>query len=78
MGLQFINGYALLIGVNENFNPQLELPEVEKDVKALQDVLIHPERCAYLPGNVKVILGKVSNRKNILGELKWLKKKINR
>jgi hypothetical protein len=77
MAKQFINGYALLIGVNENINPTWALPDVAKDVSALQNVLTHPERCAYLQDNVKVILGKDSTRQNILGGLAWLKKKIN-
>ena len=77
MAEQFINGYALLIGVNENINPTWALPEVEKDVKGLQNVLIHPERCAYLKENVKVVLGKDSTRQNILEGLNWLGKKIN-
>lgn len=74
---QFINGYALLIGVNENITPKWALPDVAKDVSALQKVLVHPERCAYLEDNVKVILGKDSTRQNILGALDWLKEKIN-
>jgi uncharacterized caspase-like protein len=77
MAKQFTNGYALLIGVNENINPTWALPDVEKDVIALKNVIIHPDRCAYLPDNVKVILGKDSTRQNILGGLTWLKKKIN-
>jgi uncharacterized caspase-like protein len=77
MAKQFTNGYALLIGVNENINPTWALPDVAKDVLALQTVLSHPERCAYLKDNVKVILGKDSIRQNILGGLAWLKNKIN-
>jgi Caspase domain len=77
MAEQFLSGYALLIGVNENINPTWALPDVEKDVSALQKVLVHPERCAYLQDNVKVILDKDSTRQNILGGLTWLKKKIN-
>jgi len=73
---KFINGYALLIGVNENINPALELGDVEKDVLALQKVFVHPERCAYLPDNVKVILGKDSTHQNILGGIDWLKRRI--
>jgi hypothetical protein len=77
MAKLIIHGYALLIGVNENINPTWALPDVEKDVNALQNVLIHPDRCAYLTDNVKIILGKDSTRNNILEGLKWLKKKIN-
>jgi uncharacterized caspase-like protein len=81
MADQFINGYALLIGVNENLNPEWELPVVEKDVKALREVLIHPERCGYREENVKVIVGKVivgkeSSRANILIALDWLAQKL--
>ena len=34
MAEQFTNGYALLIGVNENINPTWALPDVAKDVSA--------------------------------------------
>ena len=76
MAEQFNNGYALLIGVNENITPTWALPDVEKDVTALQEVLVHPERCAYLQDNVKVILGNDSTRDNILKGLDWLEEKI--
>jgi hypothetical protein len=77
MAEQFMNGYALLIAVNENITPAWALPDVEKDVSALEKVLVHPERCAYFQENVKVILGKDSTRGNILAGLDWLEQKIN-
>lgn len=66
MAKQFKNGYALLIGVNENINPTWALPDVKKDVQALQNVLIHPERCAYLKDNVKIDGGNFVGRDNIV------------
>ena len=53
----FEDGYALLIGVDDNAVPSLVLPDVAKDVVALRDVLVHPERCAYRPDHVKTITG---------------------
>jgi hypothetical protein len=44
MNTQFANGYALLIGTNENCVTRWALPDVAKDIKALEKVLIHPER----------------------------------
>lgn len=76
MAEHFINGYALLIGVNENINPRWALPDVEKDVLALQKVLAHPERCAYLADNIEVILGNDSTRENILDGLGRLAQRI--
>jgi uncharacterized caspase-like protein len=77
MAEQFINGYALLIGVNENSNPTWALPDVEKDVSALQNVLVHPERCGYPKDNVDVILGKVAAHQNIRDALYRLRQKVN-
>jgi len=76
MAERFTHGYALLIGVNENQEPGWALPEVAKDIDALQAVLIHPERCGYLPKHVKVIKGKGSTRQGILDGLSWLKERI--
>lgn len=76
MPTQFTNGYALLIGVNENAVSDWALPDVAKDVEALHRVLVHPERCAYLEDHVHVILGKDATRANILAGLDWLEEKI--
>ena len=54
MTVLFSHGYALLIAVDESAEPGWALPDVAKDVNAMQAVLMHPERCAFLPDNVKV------------------------
>ena len=72
----FENGYAIVIGIDANRIPRLALPDVAKDVTAVHDVLIHPERCAYNPDNVKLLKGEESTGKNILEALYWLKDKV--
>ena len=76
MADQFSNGYALIIAVNENMIPQYALPTVAKDATALRDVLVHPERCAYPPPNVRLLLGADASRDGIRGGLAWLKERI--
>jgi hypothetical protein len=76
--MTFENGYAVVIGVDENQLAGLELPTVAKDVKALHEVLIHPERCAYDPENVKLLHGAESTKNNILEALWWLKEKVEK
>lgn len=70
----FNNGYALLIAVDQCGAQGNDLPDVLKDVKALQAVLTHPQRCGYKPANVKVITGVKSTRKGIMDGLDWLQK----
>lgn len=72
----FEHGYALVIGVDANKIPRLALPAVAKDVQAVYDVLIHPERCAYNPKNVKFLKGEESTRENIMDALYWLQDKV--
>ena len=72
----FEHGYAVVVGVNENQIGRLALGSVAKDVQALYDVLVHPERCAYKPDNVKLLKGAESTNKNILDALYWLKDKV--
>jgi hypothetical protein len=72
----FEHGYALIVGVDSNQIPRLALPAVAKDVRALYDVLVHPERCAYLPDNVMLLCGADSTSKNIMDALYWLQDKI--
>lgn len=73
---QFENGYALLIGVNENRVGKWALPDVMKDIKALAEVLTHPMRCAYPERNVKTITGQEAIRQGILDGLEWLQERI--
>lgn len=75
----FTNGYALLIGVNTQEDERLkdsQLPGVEYDIKALANVLKHPERCAYKPENVRILLGEDATKKSILEGLGWLRQKV--
>jgi hypothetical protein len=69
----FANGYALLIGVDENNVPDWSLPAVTQDIQALSQVLTHPERCAYPSDHVKVLTGMNATRQGILDGLDWLK-----
>ncbi len=72
----FEHGYALVVGVDANQIPRLALDAVAKDVQAVYDVLVHPERCAYNPDNVKFLRGEESTRENIMGALYWLQGKV--
>ena len=76
MSKVFEHGYALVVGVDSNQIPRLALPAVAKDVQAIYDVLIHPERCAYKEENVKFLKGEESTRENIMEALYWLKEKV--
>lgn len=72
----FEHGYALIVGVDANQIPRLALPAVAKDVQAVYDVLVHPDRCAYNPDNVKFLKGDQSTRDGILDGLYWLQGKV--
>ncbi len=73
---QFANGYALLIGVDENYVDGWALPDMAKDVEALKAVLAHPQRCAYPEDNVRTITGQDATRQGILDGLEWLQEQI--
>jgi len=76
MSDQFTHGYALLIGVDQNRVEKYALPEVARDVAALREVLVHPERCAYPADNVRVLTGPEATRDDILDGLAWLEDRI--
>ncbi len=71
----FENGYAVVIGVNGSMIPKLALPTVAADVRAVHDVLIHPQRCAYRADNVRLLMDAEATRANILAALDWLGEK---
>ncbi len=73
---QFIHGYALLIGVDQSQAEEWALPDVSKDIAALRDVLVHPQRCAYPADNVKVLTGSDATRNGILDGLAWLGERV--
>ena len=72
----FEHGYAVVVGIDANNIQRLALPTVAKDVQAVRDVLIHPERCAYKPEHVKLLAGEEATRKNILDGLYWLQERV--
>jgi hypothetical protein len=74
----FTQGYALLICVNENAVPQWALPDVAKDVAAMKQVLIHPQRCAYPEDHVEVLQGSAATRQGILDALARLQQRIDK
>ena len=76
MAEQFEHGYAIIIGVDDNEIKRLALPDVAKDVKALHDVIVHPERCGYKAENVKMLSGAESTKENIFDALYWLQDKV--
>jgi hypothetical protein len=76
MEAKFSNGYALLIGVNEHSVDRWALPDVAKDVAALREVLSHPDRCAYIEENVKVVHGAEATQAGIMKGLAWLQQRI--
>ena len=67
----FQKGYALLIGVSEQLNPNqaASLPATEKDVNNLHQVLLDPAKCGYESDRVTVLLGKEATRANIMREI---------
>ena len=76
MSKRFNNGYALLIGVDENAVPSWSLPEVKKDIDAFRSVLTHPERCAYPDDHVTSLTGNEATRDNILDGLASLREEV--
>jgi|GEM_PF-880962 len=73
----FTHGYAVVIGVDQNQIQRLALPTVASDVRAVYEVLVHPERCAYDPDNVKLLKGEEATRTEILDALYWLQEKVD-
>ena len=69
----FEHGYAVVIGVDANQIRELALPPVAGDVRAVHEVLIHPERCALPADNVRFLSGVDSTKANILSALNWLR-----
>ncbi len=71
MSRRFKNAYALLIAVDQNREAAAALPAVAADARALRDVLVHPQRCAYRPDKVRLLTGAESTRQGILAGLDW-------
>ncbi|MEM7333512.1 MAG: caspase family protein [Chloroflexota bacterium] len=77
MSETFKHGYALVVGVDENIQAHLALPAVLKDVQAVHDVLLHPERCAYEADHVQFLKGAESTRDGIFDALTTLQDQVN-
>jgi hypothetical protein len=76
MSRRFENAYALLIAVDRNLEAAAALPAVAADARALYDVLVHPQRCAYRPDKVRLLTGAESSRQGILDGLDWLAERV--
>ncbi len=76
MNRRFENAYALLIAVDQNREAAAALPAVAADARALYDVLVHPQRCAYRPDKVRLLTGAESTRQGILAGLDWLAERV--
>ncbi|WP_273703257.1 caspase family protein, partial [Candidatus Accumulibacter vicinus] len=76
MSRRFKNAYALLIAVDRNREAAAALPAVAADARALYDVLVHPQRCAYRPDKVRLLSGAESSRQGILAGLDWLAERV--
>lgn len=76
MSRRFENAYALLIAVDQNREAAAALPAVAADARALRDVLVHPQRCAYRPDKVRLLTGAESSRQGILAGLDWLAERV--
>jgi len=72
----FKQGYALIIGVDQHSDDKWSLPDVKKDVDALYNVLIHPERCGYPAEQIRVLSGAEATRTAITDGLEWLQDQV--
>ena len=63
--------FALLIGVSEYESSHLHrLPEVENDVRKMEEVLLHSEMCGFPRENVKLLLN--PNLQTMQEDIHWL------
>jgi hypothetical protein len=66
MPAPFSQGYAVVIGVGA------DLPVTVDDAAAVADLLHDPGRCAYPPGQVRLLAGMEARRDAIISALDWL------
>jgi tetratricopeptide (TPR) repeat protein len=76
--MSFENGYAILIGVDDNKVKKWALPNVKNDVVSLGQVLRDPERCGFPANNMRILTSKNANQKDILDAFEWLKDQIDK
>ncbi|MGG6265484.1 caspase family protein [Leptolyngbya sp. AN03gr2] len=68
---EFMNGYALLIGVGS------DLPVTVKDATAVRDILVDSRRAAYSPDKVHLLVDAIATRAKILESLDLLAVQVN-
>ena len=73
---KFENAYALIIGVDYEQDPDLT-EQVQRDAKAIYDVLTDQKLCGYDNENISILLDKDANRNNIIAELDKIEAKSN-
>ncbi len=66
MSPSFQEGHALLIGAGA------DLPFTIDDARGMADILMDPERCAYSPDQVELLVDKAANRQAVLDALDLL------
>lgn len=66
MSSVFKGGYALLVGVGA------DLPVTAADARALGQILVDPELCAYPEAQVRVLTENDARRESVLTHLEWL------
>jgi len=67
----FSEGYALIIGIGA------DLPNTVDDSQGLADILIDPDRCAYPPKQVDILMSHAASRPDILAGLDKLAEVAN-
>ena len=69
-GSIFSDGYALIIGAGA------DLPVTIQDAAGLKDILVDPDRCAYLEENIQILTDERATRDSIIAGLDWLADKL--
>jgi CheY-like chemotaxis protein len=69
----FPHGYALLIGVGETAHERRwSLPATVRDAQAIEQALVDPQRCGYLPEHVHLLYNRAASAEGIRAGLRWL------
>lgn len=62
----YSQGYAVVIGVGA------DLPVTIDDARAVSDMLIDPDRCAYPANQVRLLVSEQARRESLVASLEWL------
>lgn len=66
MGQLFTQGHACIVGVGA------DLPNTVTDAQGIADILCDPERCAYVPEQVQLLMAEQATRNRVLAALDQL------